>query len=73
MATSEQVSEILIQCCSLGDPQTLLWVVNEYPDTDFNMTTEGGVTLLMHTVIGAGIYGGAYIYISTENSKIKCI
>ena len=54
MATEEQLSELLVQCCSLGDPQTLQQVVNEYPNADFNMTTEGGVTLLMHAVIGAG-------------------
>ena len=60
MATEEQLSEILVQCCSLGDPQTLQQVINEYPDIDYNMTTEGGVTLLMHTVIGAGEHVHVY-------------
>ena len=50
----EQLAEVLVQCCSLGDPHTLQQVVREYPDLDYNMATEGGVTLLMHTVIGAG-------------------
>lgn len=55
MSTNEQLLEILLQCCQLGDPVTLQQVVSQYPDLDYNITTEGGVTLLMHTVIGAGI------------------
>ena len=56
MATTEQLSEILVHCCTVGDHQTLRQVRTEYPEADLNMTTEGGVTLLMHTIIGAGMY-----------------
>ena len=54
MASAEQLSELLVRCCTVGDPNTLRQVRAEYPEADFNMTTEGGVTLLMHTIIGAG-------------------
>ena len=50
----QQLLEVLLQCCDLGDPHTLQQVVREYPDIDYNITTEGGVTLLMHAIIGAG-------------------
>ena len=56
MADAKQLSEWLVHCCSMGDPHTLRQVRMEYPEADFNMTTEGGVTLLMHTIIGAGMY-----------------
>lgn len=52
--SEQQLSQILLQSCQLGDPETLQRVVREYPDLDYNVTTEDGVTLLMHTVIGAG-------------------
>lgn len=54
MASAEQLSELLVHYCTVGDPHTLRQVKAEYPEVDFNMTTEGGVTLLMHTIIGAG-------------------
>ena len=56
MAGAEQLSELLVHCCSMGDPHTLRQIRTEYPEADFNMTTKGGVTLLMHTIIGAGMY-----------------
>ena len=56
MADAEQLSKMLVHCCSIGDPHTLREIRREYPEADFNMTTEGGVTLLMHTIIGAGMY-----------------
>jgi hypothetical protein len=55
MASAEQLLELLVHCCTMGDPDTLRQVRTEYPEADFNITTEGGVTLLMHTIIGAGM------------------
>ena len=56
MSAEEQLAEMMVHCCTMGDPHTLQQVLSEYPEVDVNMTTEGGVTLLMHTVIGAGTY-----------------
>ena len=61
MATAEQLSEYLVQCCTMGDPHTLQQVKSQYPETDFNMITEGGVTLLMHIIIGAGMHSDCIV------------
>lgn len=70
MASAEQLSELLVHCCSMGDPHTLRQVRTEYPQADFNMTTEGGVTLLMHTIIGASMYKSCSLIPSQARSQL---
>ena len=53
MAT-QNLAEALVESCRSGDVQSLQALLTQYPGIDVNFTTEGGVTLLMHTIIGAG-------------------
>ena len=52
----EEVVLELVKACSSGDVQTLYYMLSQYTDPAYvvNLTSEGGVTLLMHTIIGAG-------------------
>lgn len=49
----------LVRACSVGDVETLYLLLNQQPDPGIlvNLTSEGDVTLLMHTIIGAGNLG----------------
>ena len=53
MAT-EDLAVALVEASRLGDVQTLEALLTEAQGSDINFTTEGGVTLLMHAIIGAG-------------------
>ena len=46
----------LVNVCSAGDVQTLYQLLSQQTDPAslVNLTSEGGVTLLMHTISGAG-------------------
>ena len=49
----------LVQACTSGDVQALYEILSQQQSQEelalmVNLTTEGGVTLLMHTIIGAG-------------------
>lgn len=50
------VSGELVRACSLGDVETLYQLLNQQTDPAslVNLVSEGDVTLLMHTIIGAG-------------------
>ena len=49
------VYELLIHCASQGDVAQLDSVLTKYAnDIDINFQTEGGLNLLIHTVISAG-------------------
>ncbi len=56
MTTSPEVYSALVVACSQGDHVSLQSILNSYSDVDLNATTDGGVTLLMHAIIGAGNY-----------------
>ena len=43
----------LVVACKVGDVQTLYDLLSQQPSV-VNLTSEGEVTLLMHTIIGAG-------------------
>ena len=47
----------LVSACSSGDVQTLYQLLSQQADLTnlINLTSDGGVTLLMHTIIGAGM------------------
>ncbi len=47
------VPQELVNACSLGDVQTLYELLSQHAGL-VNLASEGGVTLLMHTIIGAG-------------------
>ena len=52
--SAEEIAEALVSSCNHGDVATLQQLLSTYPDLDINYATEGGVTLLMHAIIGAG-------------------
>ncbi len=47
----------MVNACSSGDVQTLYQLLSQHPDPTslINLASDGGVTLLMHAIIGAGI------------------
>ena len=49
------VSTQLLAACQSGDAHALQSMMSSVAGVDLSMKTEGGVTLLMHTIIGAGI------------------
>lgn len=53
--SAEEIADALVTSCNHGDVATLQQLLATYPDLDINYATEGGVTLLMHAIIGAGI------------------
>ena len=55
MASVQEVLQLVVHSCSMGDYQALQNLLFQHPDININMTTEGGATLLMHTIIGAGV------------------
>lgn len=50
------VSDQLLLACQNGDAHTLQTLMSSVAGLNLAMTTEDGVTLLMHTIIGAGKY-----------------
>lgn len=48
----------LVNACSSGDVETLYQLLNQQADVSgvVNLSSEGDVTLLMHTIIGAGAF-----------------
>ena len=54
-----------MEACHSGDVGTLQSLLTQHPELDINLTTEGGVTLLMHTIIGAGEWTYTYSYTCT--------
>ena len=52
------VPQEVVNVCSSGDVQTLYELLSQHPGL-VNLASDGGVTLLMHTIIGAGMRGGA--------------
>ncbi len=45
----------LVELCHNGDAQSLAALLTQSPgEIDVNLASEGGVTLLMHAIIGAG-------------------
>ena len=54
MSSSHPLVEGVVEACHSGNVGTLQALLTQYPELDINLTTEGGVTLLMHTIIGAG-------------------
>ena len=54
MSSSHPLVEGVVEACHCGDVGTLQTLLTQHPELDINLTTEGGVTLLMHTIIGAG-------------------
>ena len=54
MAEEGSVEERLLLACQSGDAHTVQRLMSEVPGLDVGMATEGGVTLLMHAIIGAG-------------------
>ncbi len=51
-------SQQLVEVCHTGDAQSLAALLTQNPgELDVNLSSEGGVTLLMHTIIGAGESG----------------
>lgn len=50
--------EELVGVCKAGDIHTLYQMLSQQADPSqlVNLTSEGDVTLLMHTIIGAGTY-----------------
>ena len=54
MAT-EDLATALVEASRLGDVQSLETLLIEAQGSDINFATEGGVTLLMHAIIGAGM------------------
>ena len=53
MSEGDSVTEQLLTACQRGDAHALQSLLS-VADLDLSMTTEDGVTLIMHTVIGAG-------------------
>ena len=58
----------LVRACSLGDVETLYQLLNQQPDTAslVNLTTQGDVTLLTHTIIGAGTEHNTHTHVHTH-------
>ena len=54
MSGGDDLAVGLVTACTQGDVSGLQTILSAYPDLDINYTIEGGVTLLMHTIIGAG-------------------
>lgn len=54
MSSSHPLVEGVVEACHSGNVGTLQALLTQHPELDINLTTEGGVTLLMHTIIGAG-------------------
>ena len=51
---AHQLAQSLVDVCNSGDARGLVALLDQNPGIDLNFTTEGGVTLLMHAIIGAG-------------------
>ena len=49
-----RAEERLVLACQAGDARAMQQLLTANLGLDVAMTTEGGVTLLMHTIIGAG-------------------
>ena len=54
MSSLHPLVEGVADACHSGDVGTLQAMLTQYPELDINLSTEGGVTLLMHAIIGAG-------------------
>ena len=54
MSSSHPLVEGVVEACHSGNVGTLQALLTQHPELDINLATEGGVTLLMHTIIGAG-------------------
>lgn len=54
MAEGGNLAEQVVTACQNGDAHTLQSLMSSA--VDLSMVTEDGVTLLMHVIIGAGIY-----------------
>lgn len=50
----DAVGDQLLLACQNGDAHTLQTLMSSVAGLDLAMTTEDGVTLIMHTIIGAG-------------------
>lgn len=48
------LEEVLADVCRRGDIATLQSILAKSPEADLNITTDGGLTLLMHALIGFG-------------------
>ena len=68
MSSSHPLVEGVVEACHSGDVGTLQTLLTQHPELDINLTTEGGVTLLMHTIIGAGEW--TYTYILSRMSPL---
>ena len=57
MSDGASPEALLVEACSAGDAQTLQQLVaKQQPQgAGLDVSTEGGVTLLMHAIIGAGL------------------
>ena len=59
MAESEsgELADLLLSACQSGDAHALQSLLGSVTEADLvSLATEDGVTLLMHTIIGAGMY-----------------
>lgn len=50
----DAVGDQLLLACQNGDAYTLQSLMSSVAGLDLAMTTEDGVTLLMHAIVGAG-------------------
>ena len=54
MSSAHPLVEGVAGACHSGDVGTLQAILTQHPELDINLSTEGGATLLMHAIIGAG-------------------
>lgn len=50
----DTLEEVLADICRRGDTAALRSILANSPEIDLNFTTDGGLTLLMHALVGFG-------------------
>ena len=48
------LEEVIVEMCRTGDAASLRSILAQSPQTDLNFNTDGGITLLMHAILGIG-------------------
>lgn len=66
----DAVGDQLLLACQNGDAHTLQTLMSSVAGLDLAMTTEDGVTLLMHTIIGAGKRHSTKCLMASEGVRV---
>lgn len=54
MENQNTLEEVIVERCRTGDAAALQSILLQSPQIDLNFITDGGVTLLMHALVGLG-------------------